>query len=767
MHAPQAPSMTLELDGVRRTLSEDSVGSLQDPAQPPKSPGRFGGFFGWKSSSQKSGTDSPTTTFSDRSLSPLPSPIVRKMDGQRLAPHGLDIQKANARMSVYFDNPDTPILLGSPETNAHVRELERELAQVSAELAGSIRREMDLEDEVDRLRAEMPAAASDASGRRSSDYFSDSGTSSVRFPIGNVDERIEGLEAKLRRVEQEKAQVKVEVAGTLQAELARRRDLEQMVATLEEKLHNTLDAQEGAHRAQERVAELEASLEEWKRKLSQERQAKDSVEDVFRATKDEATRLRTQVEELEAEKTRMGHELESLRVGTPRFSSIAEEGDESWSARPGGLSRSNSLARSGTRAARGGSLTRSGSVKEGGRQRSGSITGDSGPVSSEVVKEIEDQRDALHKALQLLIKRYEKQQRDHVKAVKQLTSARDRAEQASPKRAGYHREVAFLKEEVTALRKRAEDALEAKWQYEKGLGGLKMDLDRAEQETRGLRALLDGGHDAVVPGRQSVISGYDSDYGDDGDDDDDNNAPPSAVETLHLTISTAELLRDEARQAAEAYRAQAPGCSDPQQLLRSAQSMEELAAQLDEHVRAHVLLRDRLAQAVQRGETEQRQSTRQIEEMQKRLAGMENSVLAAQQHSETLLSNHETEVRRLEEASSPALQRLGIAIPDPRKLSPPAASPLLHKSPKSGGKKMAETSLLEAGKTQMLERKVRELEGLLREAEDDVQEVVGRINRSQFAVAELQMERDGALSEVRRLKGEVEAERRRAEALLV
>ncbi|KAK5739815.1 hypothetical protein LTR17_005101 [Elasticomyces elasticus] len=795
-HMPQAPSMTLQYDGVKRTLSEDSLGSESHFAreQVPKSPGRLGSFFGWKSSSQRSGTESPTTTFSDRSLSPLPSPRLLKpmpalsMDGStstaRLTPPGLDISKANARTSNYFDNPDTPILLGSPDTNAHVRELERELAQVSTELAGSIKREMDLEDELDRIRTEMPTIPPAENGRRTSDYFSDSGTSTVRFPVSDPGARMEQLEQKLRKVEQEKAQIKVDVASTMQTELARRRDLELMVHGLEENLYKRAQEIEEMGHVEERIVELEASLDEAKRRLSQERAAKDSFGDLYSATKleleqhinerdnlrdDVLPQLRARVEGLETdgadtqalvyENTRLQQELVAVREemlkiqGTPRFSSIAEEGVDSPGSQWGTLSRSNSQARN--RAALGGSVTRSGSLKErseGSRKRSGSITGITHPVSTEGVKEIEDQRDALHTALKLLIRRYEKQRRDHERAIKKLRSAKTEAEQVTPKRTAYHREVSFLKDEVSTLRKRTEDALEQKWEYEKGLSGVKMDLDRAEQETKSLKTLLQE-HDVFAPGRQSFLSAYGVSENDEHDD-------------AQLSISMAKEQRDHARQVADDYRqrAAAADSNDSQRLMSCAQRMDELADQLDQQMQANVQLRDRLATTVVKGEQEQKDSTRQIEDMQKRLAGMEDSVLAAQQHSETMLGNHESEVRRIVEASSPSLQRLRISIPEPSKLAAPS-SPLMSRSPRIS-KKLSETSLLEASRTQMLERKVRELEGLLREAEDDVQVVVQRVNRSQLEVMDLQTERDAALTQMRKLQKIFVEERERAEALL-
>lgn len=824
--AAVAPSMTIQLDGVpgvQRTLSEDSLDShsSRSPDQPPqprpKSPGgKLGSFFGWKSSPLKPDTESPTTTFSDHSLSPLPSPQPRRPStsmeattlSSRLTPPNLDIHKANAHGSVYFDNPETPILLGSPRTNAHVRELEKELSQVSSELAMSIRREMELEDELDRMRMEMPTISHSEMTRRGSDYFSDSGASSTRYPVADPDARLDQMEQKLRKAEQEKAQIKVEMAARIQEELSRRRDLEQMVHDLEEQVqHHALNA--GAS-SDSRVSELESTLDETKRRLIQERQAKDSFGDLYSATRleleqhknerdnlrDEVVpQLKARIEGLEAEaadngalmyeNTRMQQELNMLRekIGLARFTSIAEEGggggggggEPATSALArSSLSRSNSLAR--TRSVRG-SLVRSGSIKGGeGRQRSGSITGL--PISVEGIKEIEDQRDALHKALKLLISRYEKQQREHARAMQKLAkSAADPP--ATPRMAAYHREVAVLKEEVTTLRKRTEDALEAKWQYEKGLAGLKMDLDRAEQETRSLRGLLQE-HDIIA----NPFAGSHSSTA-------SSSADSAEGAALKISVSRVESERDAARRCAEEYTARARsgefGPEAAEELLASASRMEALADQLEQQVQINAQLRDRLAHAVAEGEREQAASTARIEEMQMRLAGVEEGVLAAQQHSEMTLGGCEAEVRRLEEADSKALKRLSLASsllpsaggeakgagsllspawPAASAKSPRLAFPPSPSDQKTPRREETRTSLLEASRTRMLERKVRELEGLLREAEDDMQEVVQRVNRSQFEVAQLQMEKDVALAQMRKLQALVGQERERGEALM-
>lgn len=802
-HKP-APSMTLQFDGVQRTLSDESLNSTGSEKRP-KSPSRLGAFFGWKSSSpQKSGTESPTTTFSDRSLSPAPSPGLQKplpMDhhGARLTPPGLDIHKANAHSSAYWDNPGTPFVLNSPEGNAHVQDLERELAQVSSELAGSIRREMELEDELERMKLELPSVPVSEHGRRSSDYFSDSGASSTRYPVSDVDAKLEETERLRRKAEQEKASMQADHSQRLQVEMTRKRELEVMVQELEEQLQEKSQIAEEKMFLDERVGELESSLDESKRRLAEEKKMKDNFEDLYSATREELEQrrnerdnlrdeimpaLKLRVEGLEAqasdtqalmyENSKMQQELAALRErgSTSVFNSIAEEEDSITSPITGpraGLSRSGSLARSSSKRAT--SLTRSGSVKDRdiSARRRESFTG--AHVTLEGLKEIEDQRDALHKALKLLINRYDKQQQDHERAIRKLTSEKKAFEKsaasAGPKRSQYQREVSFLKDEVTILRKRTEDALEQKWEYEKGLSGIKMDLDRAEQETRGLRSLLRE-HDIRAPSPRTLMS-------EQRDSMVSDRSKSSRSSEPHVSAAENEL--DQARQVAETYRQRAlelqeasSSESDSQspavsQLFDSANRMDELAEQLEEHVQADNKLRSRLAEAIEKGEHEQKQSTKQIEDMQKRLAGLEDSVLAAQQHSEATLSAHEGEVRRIDEAVSPQLQRLRISIPEPSKLSP-LSSPLLRKSPLMSSKKLSQTSLLEASKTQLLERKVRELEGLLREAEDDMQHVVQRVNKSQFEVAELTGERDAAMVQMRKLQALIVEEREKADHVL-
>jgi DNA repair exonuclease SbcCD ATPase subunit len=111
--------------------------------------------------------------------------------------------------------------------------MEKELKDISSELAASIRREMDLEDLVERLQSEVQNSS--GGGKRTSDYFSDSGTTASVAKYGEVDSRQEELDRMIRRTEQEKAQMRLELTEKVQDERARRKYLEAQIRSLEEK----------------------------------------------------------------------------------------------------------------------------------------------------------------------------------------------------------------------------------------------------------------------------------------------------------------------------------------------------------------------------------------------------------------------------------------------------------------------------------------------------------------------------------------------------
>lgn len=109
--------------------------------------------------------------------------------------------------------------------------MEKELKDISSELAASIRREMDLEDLVERLQSE--AQNTTTPGKRTSDYFSDSGTSSIKY--SESDARQDELDRMIRKTEQEKGQMRLELTNKIQDERHRRKQLESQVRNLEEK----------------------------------------------------------------------------------------------------------------------------------------------------------------------------------------------------------------------------------------------------------------------------------------------------------------------------------------------------------------------------------------------------------------------------------------------------------------------------------------------------------------------------------------------------
>ena len=494
--------------------------------------------------------------------------------------------------------------------------------------------------------------------------------------------------------------------------------------------------------------------------------------------------LRAQLEGLEAsaaegqklnyENAKMQQELQALRRSSGRFESIPEENSGSSTPKMG-LSRSASLMR-GANAT--GSLSRSNSISKKNEPR------ESREQLAERVKEAEAQRDALHQALKSLLDRQRLQAREFEKRLKVIEAERDRAlEASSPRRRGYEKEVKDLRYEINQLRQRADDALEQKWQCEKGLGGLKKDLDRAEQETSSLRKLLVE-NDILVPDLSALQSSSHAtsatleraykelraaqavsieklrelrDISPSVSDDEEMN---EIISKLVRSMSNAEAERDFAQKQAESYRARAESLENAaevqegenvglaNELKASATRVEVLSAQVKRQLSANSGLRERLAEAVGKGEREQKSSVTRIAGLQNKLKGLEERLMAAQQQSEDSMLVHEEDVRLIRKSNSAQLQRLkpqpyrhgngsndSLKVPPPRTpLSP--RSPRLDRTTSGPG-----VSMSEALRTEALESRVRELEAALGEAEKEMGEVVQRMNMAQIEVVELQSAR--------------------------
>ena len=500
----------------------------------------------------------------------------------------------------------------------------------------------------------------------------------------------------------------------------------------------------------------------------------------------ENTRMQQELQSLKNENTTLMNarrlQLE-MQNHSPRFNAIAEE--EVFTPPSGsgvGLSRSASVARGS------GGLTRSTSIK-----RSNSISNkerESRDSLADRVKDIELQRDALHQALKSLLDRQNYQNKEHEKKLRNLEIERDRALQnQSPRRMGYENEVTNLRHEIKQLRRRAEDASMAKYQIEKGLGGLKKDLDRAEQETSSLRSILQE-NDILIPdisvqtAQDSSTGAYATSYSLEKAYRDlqvtqaisisklrelHGAAPSSAddadtaatMEKLLQSMNNAEAERDYAKRQAAIFRAQAESLKEAEnfhtgenagladQLTASANRVEALSSQVRLQLESNASLRQRLAEAVGRGEAEQKNSTTRINSMQGRLKSLEDKLMNAQQHSEEAFAQHEEEVRELRDSQNMQLQRLKNGLRQPSRFSSRETSPISPSIAMFGARspRLDKTtsgigmSLDEALRTEFLEKRVQELERALGEADQEMEEVVGKMNQAQIEVMELQSAR--------------------------
>lgn len=609
-----------------------------------------------------------------------------------------------------------------------------------------------------------------------------------------------------------------------------------------------------------RVRELENALEDMRRRLLEERRGKENFEDLLTALRgeiqqhrDERDNLRDEVvpqlrarleglegasseyEKLTYDNAKMQQEMQSLKnenttlmnarrvqlemqQHASRFTAIAEDEDEPSPLSPGvgiGITRSKSVARGMGGLIGAGSSTRSNSISAKERESRDPL--------ADRVKDIEMQRDALHSALRSLLDRQKYQKNEHDKRIRAMEMERDRALQGqAPRRVIYERDA--LRNEIHQLRRRADEALVQKWQCEKGLSGLKMDLDRAEQETSSLRALLQE-HDILIPevperrleeiqnGAYATSASLEKAYRDLRETqalsisklrDLCGDAPSSAedadtartMDLLLRSMSDAEAERDYAQSQAALYRAQAESLQDAEsfhsgenailasQLRASASRVETLAQQVRTQLESNRKLRERLAEAVGRGEREQRNSADRINGLQGKLKVLEDRLMTAQQHSEEAFAQHEEEVREIQESHSLQLQRIkgGLRTPTffaPKSPMSPMFSPRLDKTTSGTG-----MSMTEALRTEFLERKVIELEGALGDADKEMEDVVGRMNMAQIEVVELQSaryvvvpgvrdtvadadgDRDEAMRETRKLQAAIIAEREKVDSLM-
>ncbi|KAF2157754.1 hypothetical protein K461DRAFT_309800 [Myriangium duriaei CBS 260.36] len=780
-----AQDMSLYQDGLPRSISDNSIGSTLSsqtisPSKRKNSPtNKFSSFFGWKSS-PRTGQESPapSTPFTDRSTSPAGSPVFaskvpldRSVSAPRLnVPAAIDIHAANGAGGYALNTPCTPFPGNAPDSPSPLDELERELREVSSELANSIKREMDLEDENDRLKGDPSMLMSEMT-RRTSDYFSDSGSSAMKASTLETETRIEELERAKRRLEQEKGQIRADYSTKFAGELRRRQEMEQRIGLLERDARESGEVAASGVESSERIRELETFLEEARRRLGQERRSHDNFEDLLAALRAELAQIRNErdnlveevipqlksrvegleqenaeVSNLRYENTRMQQELGNEPNRT-RVSSIAGPEGLEW-PRSAGLMRSGSVF-GGMQSPSLGGVKRTNSLL----QRSGSVKGRGAEIGE--AKDIEEQRDALHKALKNMIRRHEAQKREHARAIQRLIADRDASSSRPRSRTGFSKKVANLKEDMLALRRRADEALTQKWQCEDNLGGVKMALDRAEQETRSLRSMLGEGGSISSNGLGIKIAGENQD------------SSMSMIKIIRRSIQLAENERDAARREAGVYRAKAQDLSDDAQadgLHISANRLEQLADHLDECVRKNVDLQERLVYALEKGEMEQSTSTAKVVEMQSRLKGLEDQLLSAQQESENSFAANEEVVKSMDQSHAHQFTRLTVSGPEHTN---EAQFMIGGKAPRLDETRSGKAESLEdATKIAVLESKVMSLEKAIVIVDGEMKNVVERVEKSRVEISTLQGERDIASQNMKNFQRAISEEQQRALSLM-
>ncbi|TWU74580.1 hypothetical protein ED733_006528 [Metarhizium rileyi] len=645
-----------------------------------------------------------------------------------------------------------------------------------------------------------------APNKRSSDYFSDSGYSSAK--ASEYEQSREEIEKIQRRSEQEKASIRLELSNKLQDERSRRKVLDQQIKHLSEKASQMDLAHMNNLDANDRVKDLEKACEDLRRRLTEEKESRNNFQDLLSGLKSElqetcnerdnlrdevVPQLRARVEGLEAEaasyanltyeSTKMQHQLQSLKQENTSLRNSLGPDDVA-------LARSNSVATSSFKARSTpglGGLSRSDSVKN--------PHSESREALAERLKDVEAQRDALHSALKNLLERQEFQNRENQKKIKILETERQRL-LLEPRKAGFDKEISGLRTEINVLRRRAEDALEQKWQVEKGLGGLKMDLDRAEEEIASLRSLLEE-KDILIPpsfARTSIINGTPgapvtseslqkayqdlrSSYSeslerikklelDTGDAVSDKKTK-LAVQRLEQSLSVALSERDAARRHLNGLRNQVEGLSAEEfqnldrekalsdELGESAIRVEQLASQVQQQLTTNAQLRKRLADTVARGDSDRKLNSERITELQARLHVLEEQLVAAQTASEDRVGRHEEEISRLREAHNEQLRRIntGVGVG----MTARKSSLLKQGVPAMFGRSsLTPKSFEEEVEIQTLRARVSELEKALADAESEIQQVVSKMNEAQIQVMNLQEERETAARETRKLQRALE-----------
>ncbi|RKF54547.1 putative intracellular protein transport-like protein [Golovinomyces cichoracearum] len=714
----------------------------------------------------------------------------------------IDFSKSKTQSKDLIDDSTkskTPCAPASPQL---LEEMEKEFREISSDLVASIRRELELEEIVERLQKESYDSTHGVE-RRTSDYFSDSGMSSTKYS-GDSEPKQDEIDRLRRNNEQITAKLRLELNTTVHEERAKQRKLELKVRDLEEKaLHADLESMNSLYTS-ERVRELENVCEELRRRLSEERKSNENLDKLLTTIKlqletainerdnlrDEIVpQLQAQIEGLEEqaskhekytyEQTKIQQEIQALKDEE----SSLENSQKVRKKIENQIKRLPITAR-GTNAPE---ESESNLASLGPTTKQPPISGSSIKVTetrealAERVKDIELQRDSLHLALKSLLERQEHQDRENQKIIKQLESELERALLVSPKKIGYENEVKQLRSEINTLRVRADEALAQKVRCERNLGILKLELDRAEKEIKSLKKLLmREKHLSTRSENRSVSDILTSETLEDSykellsiysqslerirtlETENLSKTNLAALKMIEQSLMSAISERCIANHEAGILRKQnqallenekilaSQEMTQTKDLLDSATRFEELAAQVRQQLATNSKLRQRLSSIVERGEREQESSAERIKFLQDQVKSLEEQLYLAQNVSEERLSAHEKDVREMKENQITHLHRIKEGFRSP--ISPNMARSL--KSPKSFS---LQGSVSEDTQVDQLRQKIFELEQALSDTGREMERVVNHMKTAEIQVMDLRNEREEAIRETKRLQNLVDS----------
>ncbi|KAK6499639.1 hypothetical protein TWF481_010002 [Arthrobotrys musiformis] len=664
--APGLPNQSM----LNRSNSTNTEASFQ-ARTPARTKTGFGSLFGWGGSS-------------NHENSPIERPVSLAEQRMSKVPSNIDVTLANSQPS-HPKRTDSGISL-PPRTPMSIEEvLEEELRALSADLAASIRREVELEDLVETLQAtaESQGKLSPGAGKRTSDYFSDAGVGSpYDYDLPSKDQL--DYDRVVRKSEQVQAQIRLELTQRIQDERQRRKGVELQVRELEERV-GTVELVGLRPPSPGRVRDLEVALDDARRKLSEERNLKANFEDLVTAIRDELTgyrnerdnlrdeivpQLRARVEGLEAElsesqknpydATKMQQEIDDLRS---KYAALEESNRQMQQEKP--LPAEPPAVSTPTQPAT--PVTATFKEKDSLVER---------------IKEIEFQRNALQDGLRNLRLRNELENKKALHRIRTLEWERDRALRPSFRKMRKNKETAAFKNQVERLRYRAENAIDSKYVCERNLESLRLDLDRLEQEMEELRELLKTQDDL-------------------------------ARQVEELQESCKQLLANSEGDA----------------------ETEQFSAELRTRSVTNAMLRKRLVDAIERGNQDRLMANTKINALCELLKSMEEKIGEAQQNLEEVASEREQEAKDLKEAKGvPRLRRVDEqAAMD----SQPNSALIATKEPRINRDSRGKDTRL-----YVLQHRVEQLEKTVISTDIEMEDLESRLNMMLLEASELRAETD-------------------------